>query len=393
MDTKEKYLSYLDEIERDNEEIKAYKTITRDEAIKALENNENPFPVVFADQISTKGIKTTANSKMLENYVPPFDATVVERIKKAGGVTLGKTITLEFGVGETENSFGGCAAVAHGEGIVGISTGHKGFMHLGAHEYNLFAYKATYGLISRYGIIPVASSIDRVGILSKTFDNIPKIMSIISGKDERDSASFDCDIDFSQLEEIDFSNLEVADIDIFGHFRDVEELFEKLNIPTVKKSIEGLEYAIPTYEIISSGEFASNMEKFDGVSFGYRTENYNNVEELYKNSRTEALGRGVQQKIMFGNFVLSEGRYENYYLQGMKARTMIKENIEKLLEEDEFLIAPVSLYFTAGLNLAGLPSISIPFGDEGLLIATRAFNDKRLLEFCKKLISQMEGDK
>ncbi len=393
MDTKEKYLSYLDEIERDNEEIKAYKTITRDEAIKALENNENPFPVVFADQISTKGIKTTANSKMLENYVPPFDATVVERIKKAGGVTLGKTITLEFGVGETENSFGACAAVAHGEGIVGISTGHKGFMHLGAHEYNLFAYKSTYGLISRYGIIPVASSIDRVGILSKTFDNIPKIMSIISGKDERDSASCDCDIDFKNLEDIDFSKLEVADIDIFGHFGDVEELFEKLNIPTVKKSIEGLEYAIPTYEIISSGEFASNMEKFDGVSFGYRTENYNNVEELYKNSRTEALGRGVQQKIMFGNFVLSEGRYENYYLQGMKARTMIKENIEKLLEEDEFLIAPVSLYFTAGLNLAGLPSISIPFGDEGLLITTRAFNDKRLLEFCKKLISQMEGDK
>lgn len=393
MDTKEKYLNYLDEIERDNDKIKAYKTITRNEAIKALENNENPFPVIFADQISTKGIKTTANSKMLEDYVPPFDATVVERIKKAGGVTLGKTITLEFGVGETENSFGGCAAVDHGEGIIGISTGHKGFMHLGANEYNLFAYKATYGLISRYGIIPVASSIDRVGILSKTFDNIPKMMSIISGKDERDSASFDCDIDFTNLEDIDFAKLEVANIDIFGHFGNVEELFEKLNIPTVKKSIEGLEYAIPTYEIISSGEFASNMEKFDGIGFGYRSENYNNIEELYKNSRTEALGRRVQQKIMFGNFVLSKGRYENYYLQGMKARTMIKENIENLLEEEEFLIAPVSLYYTAGLNLAGLPSISIPFGDEGLLITTRAFNDKRLLEFSKKLISKMEGDK
>ncbi|MFB0971494.1 MAG: amidase family protein, partial [Neofamilia sp.] len=176
-------------------------------------------------------------------------------------------------------------------------------------------------------------------------------------------------------------------------FEETEKLFERLNIPTKKSDIEGLEYAIPTYEIISSGEFATNMERFDGISFGHRSDNYNNVEELYKNSRTEAFGRVVQQKIMFGNFVLSEGRYENFYVQALKSRTMIKENIEKLLDEVEFLIAPVSLYYTAGLNLAGLPSISIPFGEEGLLIATKAFNDKRLLEFVNKLISEIEGDK
>ncbi|NLD17212.1 MAG: hypothetical protein GX666_06445 [Tissierellia bacterium] len=393
MDIREKYLEYFESIEKDNAEIKAYKTITKDEAMAALENNDNPFPVVFADQISTKGIKTTANSKMLENYIPPFDATVVERIKNAGGVILGKTITKEFGVGETENSFGACAAVAHGDDIVGISTGHKGFMHLGAHEYNLFAYKATYGLVSRYGIIPVASSLDRVGILSKSFKNIPKILDIVTGKDERDSASFPCDIDFINLDEIKLDELKVANLDKFGHFEETEKLFERLNIPTKKSDIEGLEYAIPTYEIISSGEFATNMERFDGISFGHRSDNYNNVEELYKNSRTEAFGRVVQQKIMFGNFVLSEGRYENFYVQALKSRTMIKENTEKLLDEVEFLIAPVSLYYTAGLNLAGLPSISIPFGEEGLLIATKAFNDKRLLEFVNKLISEIEGDK
>lgn len=392
MDIKEKYLKYFDSIEECNQEIKAYRTITREEAMVALENNDNPFPVVIADQISTKGIRTTANSKMLEDYVPPFDATVVERVKKAGGVILGKTITLEFGVGETENSYGGCAAVAHGEDITGLSTGHKGFMHLGAHEYNLFAFKSTFGLVSRYGIIPVASSIDRVGLLSKNFKNIPKVLNIIAGKDDKDSCSYDLDVDFSELEDINLQDLTIANIDKFGHFGDVEDLFEKLNIPTVKREIKGLEYALPTYEIISSGEFASNMERYDGISFGYRAENYENVEELYKNSRTEALGRGVQQKIMFGNFVLSEGRYEEYYVQALKSRTMIKENIEKLLEETEFLIAPVSLYYTAGLNLSGLPSISIPFGKEGLLIATRAFNDKRLLEFVNKLVLKMEGD-
>lgn len=393
MDIREKYLSYFDEIEKDNDEIKAYRTITRNEAMEALEDNENPFPIVYADQISTKGIRTTANSKMLENYVPPFDATVVERIKKAGGVILGKTITLEFGVGETENSFGACAAVAHGDDIIGLSTGHKGFMHLGAHEYGLYALKPTFGVVSRYGIIPVAASIDRVGMLSKSFKNLPKILSIIAGKDERDGASFPCDVDFTNLSDVKLEEIKVANIDKFGHFGDVEELFERLDIPTDKLEIEGLEHALPTYEIISSGEFATSMEKYDGIGFGYRSENYNNVEELYKNSRTEALGRRVQQKIMFGNFVLSEGKYEPYYVQAMKARTMIKNNIEKVLEDYEFLIAPVSLYFTSGLNLSGLPSISIPFGEEGLLITTRAFNDKRLLEFTHSLISKMEGDK
>lgn len=392
MNIKENYLQYFESIERDNGEIKAYKTITKDEAMKALENNDNPFPVVFADQISTKGIRTTANSKMLENYIPPFDATVVERIKEAGGVILGKTITKEFGVGETENSFGACAAVAHGDNIVGFSTGHKGFMHLGAHEYKLFAYKPTYGMISRYGIIPVASSLDRVGVLSKTFDNIPKVLNIICGKDEKDSGSFPCESNFLDLEDINLHEQRVVNLDKFGHFEDVENFFEKINIPVEKRNIEGLEYALSTYEIISSGEFATNMERFDGISFGYRSDNYNNVEELYKNSRTEGLGRSVKQKIMFGNFVLSEGNYEDFYVQALKARTMIKDNIEKLLDEVEFLIAPVSLYYTAGLNLAGLPSISIPFGEEGLLITTKAFNDKRLLEFVNKLILEIEGD-
>lgn len=393
MDIREKYLNYFEQIEKDNDKIKAYKTISKEKAMEALENNKSPFPVVFSDQISTKGIRTTANSKMLENYIPPYDATVVERIKKAGGVILGKTITKEFGVGESENTFGACAAVAHGEDIIGISTGHKGFMHLGAHEYGIFAFKPTYGIISRYGIIPVASSLDRVGILSKSFENLPKAMNIVAGKDEKDSTTFPCDVDFLNLEDIDLTKVSLVNINKFRDFEDVENFFESKKLKMNKAQIDCLKYALPVYEIISGGEFATNMQRFDGISFGYRSKDYNNIEELYKNSRTESLGRTVQAKIMFGNFVLSEGKYEAYYVQAMKARSMIKEKVEKLLENYEFLIAPVNLYYTAALNLAGLPSISIPVGKEGLLITSRAFNDKRLLEFSKKIVSQLEGDK
>ncbi|NLJ70994.1 MAG: hypothetical protein GX328_05985 [Clostridiaceae bacterium] len=392
MNIKQKYLDYFSKIEKENEKIKAYKTITKTEAMEALENNKNPFPVVFADQISTKGIKTTANSKMLENYIPPFDATVVEKVKQAGGVILGKTITREFGVGKTENSYGTCAAVAHSENITGFSSGYKGLMHAGAQKNGLFAYIPTFGLISRYGLISVASSLDGIGIIAKSFANIQNALDIVTGKDEKDSASHSSDVDFSHLEDIDLSEQKVASINKLENFADVEEFLAKINVPIDEVTIKGLEYAMPTHEIISSGEFATNMEKFDGIGFGYRSEDYKNIEELYKNSRTEGLGMAVQQKIMFGNFVLSEGKYEEYYVQALKARTMIKENLEQEIKNYEFLIAPINLYYAAGFNLAGLPSISIPFGIEGLLITTRAFNDKRLLEFSKKIVSKLAGE-
>ncbi|MGI6249110.1 MAG: amidase family protein [Acutalibacteraceae bacterium] len=393
MDSKQRYIDYFDKLEKENEKIKAYRTIGREHAMEALENNDSPFPVVFDDQISTKGIRTTANSKMLENYVPPFDATIVERIKQAGGVILGKTITKEFGVGGSENDFGTCAAVAHGENITGFSKDYKGSMYSGAREYGLFAYKPTYGTVSGYGIIPVASSVDRVGILSKTFDNIPKAMDIAAGKDERDGTTFNCDADFSKLEDVDLGKVKLAVINEIEGFEYAEEVFKKLNLPVDKAQPECLKYALPAYEIISSGEFATNMEKFDGISFGYRSKDYNNVEELYRNSRTEALGKDVQAKIMFGNFVLSEGKYELYYVQAMKARTMIKEEFDNLLENYEFLIAPINPYYVTASDLAGLPCISMPFGKEGFLITGRAFNDKRLLEFGKKIVSKLEGDK
>ena len=393
MNIKQKYLDYFSKIEKENEKIKAYKTITKTEAIEALENNKNPFPVVFADQISTKGIRTTANSKMLENYIPPFDATVVEKIKQAGGVILGKTITTEFGVGETENSFGTCAAVAHSKNVTGFSGGYKGLIHLGAQKNGLFSYLPTFGLISRYGLISVASSLDGIGILAKSFTNIQNAMDIVTGKDEKDSASHSSDIDFLNFEDIDLNKQKVGYINKFENFADVDEFFEQLNVPIDEVTIAGLEYALPTHEIISAGEFATNMEKFDGIGFGHRSENYNNVEELYKNSRTEGFGMAVQQKIMFGNFVLSEGKYEEYYVQALKARTMIKENLEQALRSFEFLITPIKLYYATGFNLAGLPSISIPFGIEGLLITTAAFNDKRLLEFSNKIVSRLAGDK
>lgn len=393
MDLEKRIKDYFELIEKENDEINAFRTLCKDEALESLKNTENPFPVVFADSISTKGIRTTANSKMLENYVPPFDATIVERIKEAGGVILGKTITMEFGVGRTENTFGTNTAVAKGEDldIVGFTIDSKGFMHLGAFEFGLYTFKPTYGLVSRYGLLNVASSIDSVGILSKKFDNFPKVVNIIKGKDEKDGTSFPCDEDFTKLDKIDLNEVSIGKLES-KDFEDVEKLLDKLSIPSEKVEIEGLDVAIPVYEVLSSGEFASNMEKFDGISFGYRSDNYETVEELYKNSRSEALGREVQEKIIFGNFCLSGDRYKEYYVQSMKARTMINESFQEVLDKHEFLITTSNLYYTTGVNLSGLPSISLPYGKEGILIISKAFNDRRLLSFAKELIEKMEGE-
>lgn len=393
MTLQERFKNYFDKVEKENTETPFYKTLRRDEALKEFSENENAFGIVLSDSISTKDVKTTANSKMLENYVPAFDATVAKKLKDAGGVLLGKTITLEFGVGEAETTFGTNIAVDKGEDIIGLTIDSKGFMHLGAFEFGLKAFTPTFGLVSRYGLLVVASSIDRIGILAKDFKEIQKATSIIVGKDEKDSLSIESTDNFKDLEDLDLSKLTVAKLDKFGHFVEEAEFLESLNINVEEKTVSNLEYSLPTYEILSSGEFATNMEKYDSIGFGHRTNSYSSLDELYKNSRTEGFGRGVQEKIVFGNFVLSENQYENYYVQAMKARTLIRDSFYKVLEDTEFLIAPISLYYTAGINLSGLPSISIPYGNEGILITTRAFNDKRLLSFAKELIKEMDGEK
>lgn len=387
-----KYTDYFNKVEKDNEKTPFYKTLRREEALKEFSENKDAFGIVISDSISTKGIKTTANSKMLKDYIPAYDATVVEKLKDAGGVILGKTITLEFGVGEAETTFGTNIAVAKGEEIIGLTIDSKGFMHLGAFEYGLKAFSPTFGLTSRYGLLTVASSIDRIGILAEDFKEIQKGANIIIGKDERDSLSIENKEDFMDLETLELDKLKVAKLDKFGHFIEETKFLKDLNINVEKRIVSDLEYCIPTYEILSSAEFATNMQKYDGIGFGYRSSDYDNLEELYKNTRSEGFGKSVQEKIVFGNFVLSENQYDNYYVQAMKARTMIKDNFNKILEDTEFLIAPISLYYTAGINLSGLPSISIPYGNEGILITTKAFNDKRLLSFARELIEEMDGE-
>ncbi len=392
MDARQRYLEYFDRLERDNENIKAYRSIAREEALNALEENESPFPVVFCDQISTRGIRTTANSRMLENYIPPFDATLVDRVKKAGGVILGKTMAREFGVGETENTYGSCAAVAHGENILGFASDYDGSIHMGAREYGLFVCTPSYGSVSRYGIIPVASSMDRVAILAKRFEQIPAALDMVAGRDERDGSTFSSDWDLSELEALDLQDVTFALVDGLEAGEAAEDLFNKLGRPLDKLRLESLPYALPAHEILSSGEFATNMERYDGIGFGYRAGEYGNVEELYKKSRTEGLGRGVQAKIIFGNFCISEGKYEAYYVQAMKARSMVKEELEKRLETHEFLLAPADLRLAAALYLAGLPIISMPFGKTSLLIAGSAFNDRRLLAFGGEILSRLERE-
>lgn len=385
-----KFEEYFDLVEKENKETPYFRTICKDEALKELENIENPIPLVVSDNISTKGIRTTCNSEALRDYIPPFDATVIERFKENGGVILGKTISDEFGVGKTETSFGTNIAVSKGEGIIGLTTAAKGYFHLGANEYNLYSYSPTYGLASRYGVFLQAGSIEKIAVISKEYDDLKKAASIIIGKDKRDGNTFDLDIDFSEYENINLEDITLAELDITGDFKDESAALKNTSLNIKSEVMENIKYALPTFEILSAGEFATNMEKIDGIGLGHRSENYSNFDELYKNSRSEGMGIDVQEKIMFGNFVLSGENFQNYYVQAMKARTMIKENFDKIFEKYEFLVAPISLHYTTAVKLAGLPSLSIPFNDDGILLITKEFNDKRLLSLGKEIIKNIK---
>ena len=367
-------------------------------------------PGIIKDCICTKGVKSTASSKMLYNYVPVYDAHVVEKLKDADYVMVGKANMDEFAMGSsTENSGfgvtnnpwdtervsggssgGSAAAVAADEAIFALGSDTGGSIRQPAGFCGVVGLRPTYGAVSRFGLMAFASSLDQIGPLSKSVEDAAIVMNVISGRDERDSTSAIMDYpDYERDLKKDIRGLRVgvpkeymeADMsddvrDVFNEsiqkFKDMGAVVETTSLPT-------FDYALSAYYIISSAEVSSNLARFDGIRYGYRTKEYKDLKEMYKKTRSEAFGDEVKRRIMLGNYVLSSGYYDAYYLKALKVRTLIKNDFEEQFKKFDVLLSPVTptpafkigskstpleMYvsdlFTVPINVGGMAAISVP---------------------------------
>lgn len=349
------------------------------------------IPMIVEDSISTRGILTQSGSKILEGYIPVFDAKVVEKLLDEDAILIGKGNLGEFGITSSKNSYKTAKAVMDGEAVFGIMTDTNGEVRLSAAEYGLIGFRPTYGLISRYGIIARVSSLDQIGIISRNIEDLGVVLSKVVGKDERDSSSIEVE---DQNYEIIKEEIKDLKIGVPKEYKDKENVEFNVLIENLKKlgakvdytDIPSLKYSKASYEIISSAEFASNLAKFDGISYGYRTKEYENIDQIYKKTRTEGFGLEVKEKILFGNFVVNKDNYNDYYENAQKLRARLKKDFEGEFKEFDLILTPVDSESTLGSNLAGLPSMSIPYKENmenfsGFQIIADKFKEEKLLSF------------
>jgi len=400
--------------------------------------------IAIKDNISTKDILTTCASKMLENYVPVFDATVIERLKNEGAIIIGKTNMDEFAMGSSnETSFfgpvlnqinneyvpggsSGGSAVAVGAGLCHVALGSDtgGSIRQPASFTDIIGFKPTYGTISRYGLIAFASSLDQIGIFSNSVEDCSIVLDVISGYDEHDSTSAQHSPTKSldSIDSLQLHGLKVGilpDSDIAHCAESVKRIYHsslsKLEeAGCLLKTVEmtNTHTWIPTYYILSTAEASSNLSRFDGIRYGYRAIT-NPEEDLVLKTRSLGFGTEVKNRIMLGSYVLSAGYNDAYYLKSQKSRRLIYENYCNIFKEVDFLFMPttptaafklnekisdpiamyLSDFFTASANLAGIPAISIPVSYNidglpvGMQIQARHFDDEKLLSVSKAMIN------
>lgn len=413
-----------DKIDETEANVGAFLALNKEEALKHArmvdENGIDPnnilsgLPIGIKDNIVTKGLTTTAASKMLEDFVPVYDATVVEKLAKAGMVSIGKLNMDEFAMGgSTENSAfkvtrnpwdlskvpggssgGSAAAVAAGQVPVSLGSDTGGSIREPAAFTGIVGMKPTYGRVSRYGLIAFGSSLDQIGPFSRTVKDNALVLNAISGYDQRDSTSYKGETpDFTDGIEKgvkgmrigvpkEYFNEDAKEKGIVDSVRAALKKYEELGAEIVEVSLPHSKYGIPAYYIIASSEASSNLQRFDGIRYGYRADNVNSLEELYVKSRSEGFGLEVKRRIMLGTFSLSAGFYDAHFKKAAQARTLIRQDFEKVFEEVDFLVAPtttttafdiggkiedpLAMYMadilTVPVNLAGVPSVSIPCG-------------------------------
>lgn len=440
--------SVFNRIEAVESKIDAYVTLQKDNAIAqaakidqeiALGNEINPLagiPIGIKDNISTKGLRTTCSSKMLENYIPPFNATVADKIAQAGMVVTGKLNMDEFAMGSsTENSYfkitknphnlsrvpggssgGSAAAVAACEAIVSLGSDTGGSIRQPASYCGVVGLKPTYGSVSRYGLVAFASSLDQIGPIGRCVKDVAMVQSLINGYDKMDSTS-----SFREYPNL-FNNLnnnvkglkiglpkEYFGDGIDSHVKDAIHNAIKLleqNGATVKEiSLPSTDYALSSYYILSSAEASSNLARFDGVKYGYRTKEYDSLVNMYEKTRSEGFGDEVKRRIMLGTFVLSSGYYDAYYKKAKQLQNRISNEFNSAFEEFDVIATPtvpntafkigenindpLKMYSTdictVTINIAGLPAISIPCGNDnlglpiGLQLIGKKFSEQTLL--------------
>jgi aspartyl-tRNA(Asn)/glutamyl-tRNA(Gln) amidotransferase subunit A len=393
-------------------------------------------PVAIKDNICTKGVKTTCASQILYNFKPTYDATVIEKLEKAGAVIIGKTNMDEFAMGSTtetshfgvtKNPFhpgyvpggssgGSAAAVAAEEAFYALGSDTGGSIRQPAGYSGVVGIKPTYGTVSRYGLIAYASSLDQIGTFGRNVSDAAAALEIISGHDAKDSTSVD-NIGYSYTEALkdDVKGMRVGiPKDYLGAGLEEEVKAGVLKAAEVLRSkgaiveefeLHSVDYAVPSYYVIACAEASSNLSRFDGVKYGYRTPDYEGLQEVYKKSRSEGFGDEVKRRIMIGAFVLSSGYYEAFYNKALKVRAIINQGFQKAFEKYDILLGPTApttapklgesltdplkMYladiYTVSVNLAGLPAISLPCGRDrkglpiGLQLIGKHFGEKDII--------------
>lgn len=438
--------AHFNVIENKEKDLNAFITLNKEEALKTadrvdkkIKNGEKVgllagIPIGVKDNISTKNLRTTCGSKMLENFIPPYNATIIDRINEADGIIMGKTNMDEFAMGSsTETSYfgatknpvdiervpggssgGSAVAVRANEVALALGTDTGGSVRQPASFSDVVGIKPSYGIVSRYGVVSMANTLDQVGVFGRDVKDAVLMLSSITGYDSKDSTSFknpEGTIPFLSFpKEIDNNYLKGMKIGLPKEFFNTDidkgikeeinksiKVFEALGADIEEISLPHIKYSLAAYYIISTSEVSSNLARFDGIRYGYRAKDYNTLDELYTNSRTESFGEEVKRRIMLGTYSLSAGYAEEHYKKALKVRTLIKEDFDKAFAKYDVILSPttpilpfkfgekikdpLSMYmadlYTVPANLAGLCAMSIPCGYvDGLPVGLQIIGNK-----------------
>jgi len=440
--------SYLDRIEKIDSKVGSYLSVLGEDAVKrATEVQEkidkgeaksplSGIPVALKDNICTEGIKTTCASKMLHNFIPPYNATVSKKLLDDDAVIIGKLNMDEFAMGgSTENSYfksarnpwdlervpggssgGSAAAVAANLTAFALGSDTGGSIRQPASFCGVVGMKPTYGAVSRFGLVAFASSLDQIGPLTKDVTDCAIVLNCITGHDPMDSTSANVEYpDYTKALVNDVKGLKIGipkeymgeglNPEVRKAVLDAVEVLKKLGAQCEEFSLPLTEYAIPAYYLISSAEASSNLARYDGIKYGYRAEKFTDLLELYKQSRSEGFGTEVKRRIMLGTYALSSGYYDAYYKKALQVRTLIKQGFDEAFEKYDVILgptAPTTAYklgekvnnplemylgdiYTVSVNIAGLPGLVVPCGFDGnglpigLQLIGKAFDESTLL--------------
>ena len=430
----------IKQIKAVEEQVHSYVTLDEEGAMKrakevqaqieagTLTGPQAGVPAAIKDNMCTKGMRTTCSSKILENFVPTYTAEAVLNLEKAGAVILGKTNMDEFAMGSTtETSYygvtrnpwntehvpggssgGSCAAVAANECFYALGSDTGGSIRQPSSFCGVTGIKPTYGTVSRYGLIAYGSSLDQIGPVAKDVSDCAAILEAISSHDLKDSTSMartDCDFTSALKDDVKGMKIGIPS-SYFGEGLDEEVRAAILKAADILKEKGAIvetfdlglvDYAIPAYYVIASAEASSNLSRFDGIKYGYRTKEYEGLHNMYKKTRSEGFGPEVKRRIMLGSFVLSSGYYDAYYLKALRTKALIKKEFDKAFAKYDLILAPASpdtapklgaslsdplkMYlgdiYTISVNLAGLPGMTVPCGmdSKGLPIGMQLIGD------------------